>query len=226
MIECASETAMPGSPCSSANAWASSLPCPTTRALCVSTQSTSGARLAIDASRSNDPRIRSNGCGIPTSPPCSRTAAIVSTADSPGGIAFSRKTQIRSPSRGLDLFPDDHRQPGRRELPSLERDVDPVVIRDRQMRQPAIMRSLDDVLGRRQRIEAPPMWQCRSMNARVTSGASARRVPGSPPCRDGPAMPSDAARQTCWTSDFLKKSKCSRARPVPRATQLRGFSAT
>ena len=39
-----------------------------------------------------------------------------------------------------------------------------------------------------------------------------------------------AARQAgprcCWTSDFLKKSKCSSARPVPRATQFREFSAT
>ena len=57
------------------------------------------------ASRSSDPRIRSNGCGIPTSPPCSRAAAIVSTADSPGGIARSRKTQIRSPSVVLTSSP-------------------------------------------------------------------------------------------------------------------------
>src|SRR4029450_7822314 len=32
--------------------------------------------------------------------------------------------------------------------------------------------------------------------------------------------------QTAETRDFLKKSKCSSARPVPRATQFREFSAT
>ena len=56
------------------------------------------ARDCHRASRRIDPRIRSNGCGIPTRPPCSRAAATVSAADSPGGIGRSRKTQIRSPS--------------------------------------------------------------------------------------------------------------------------------
>ncbi len=45
------------------------------------------------------------------------------------------------------------------------------------------------------------VWQCRSTKARTRP-------------------------QICWTSDFLKKSKCSSARPVPRATQLSEFSAT
>ena len=35
-----------------------------------------------------------------------------------------------------------------------------------------------------------------------------------------------SAIQIWDTSDFLKKSKCSRARPVPRATQFSAFSAT
>src|SRR3954452_6073664 len=57
------------------------------------------------ASRSNEPRIRSKGCGMPTKPPCSLAAAIVSIADNPGGIGLSRNRQIRSPSRVLTSSP-------------------------------------------------------------------------------------------------------------------------
>ena len=63
------------------------------------------ATCAIAASRRIDPRMRSNGCGIPTSPPCSRAAAMVSAADMPGGIARSRNRQMRSPSRVLTSSP-------------------------------------------------------------------------------------------------------------------------
>ena len=44
---------------------------------------------AIDSSLRIEPRKPSNGWGRPTSPPCSRAAAIVSAADIPGGIGLA-----------------------------------------------------------------------------------------------------------------------------------------
>jgi hypothetical protein len=47
---------------------------------------------------------------------------------------------------------------------------------------------------------------------------------------ESPRMAAPAGRedmpQICWTNDFLKKSKCSKASPVPSATQFNEFSAT
>src|SRR5436190_1035900 len=59
MIECASETATPGSSSSCAKSAACSLPLPTSRALCVSIQSTVAAMCSMDASRSIEPRRQS-----------------------------------------------------------------------------------------------------------------------------------------------------------------------
>ena len=43
-----------------------------------------GTSVAIRASRNSDPRCESNGCGMPTRPPCSRTAAIASVGGQAG----------------------------------------------------------------------------------------------------------------------------------------------
>src|SRR6185369_16126277 len=129
-VEWASDTATPGSPCSRANAIARSLPSPTMiRALWASTQSTSGASSAgpagTDATESaaasasavsrapavpslpasSDPRYLSNGCGIPTRPPCARIAAIASAGASPLSIASVRNTAIKSPDEVRTSWP-------------------------------------------------------------------------------------------------------------------------
>ena len=58
---------------------------------------------------------------------------------------------------------------------------------------------------------------------RAVAGAFARMgMEVGEPARDA----AHRSRQTWETSDFLKKSKCSSASPVPRATQLSEFSAT
>ena len=49
-----------------------------------STQSTSGAIASRRGSLSIEPRNRSNGCGIPTRPPCALTSSMVSRAGCPG----------------------------------------------------------------------------------------------------------------------------------------------
>ena len=149
---------------------ASSLPCPTTRALCVSTQSTSGARLAIDASRSSEPRMPIERMRDPDQP-----ALLAGRGDRLDRRQPRRDRPLEEHAdqvavERLDLLADDHRQPGRRQLASLERHVDPVVVRDRQVRQPAVARRLDDVPGADRQSKLPCEWQCRSMNARVIGG--------------------------------------------------------
>ena len=62
-------------------------------------------------SRDSDPRNVSNGCGIPTRPPCARAAAIVSTGDRPGGMASLEEEADEVAIGGLDLLADDDRQP-------------------------------------------------------------------------------------------------------------------
>lgn len=60
-------------------------------------------------------------------------------------------------------------------------------------------------------------------------GGSVRRSAGA---TGGRRLSGDRTRveapdhQIVWTKDFLKKSKCSSASPVPRATQSSEFSAT
>src|SRR4051794_21058479 len=103
---CESLTATPGSPISRANACARSLPDPpTTRALCVSTQSTSCAMASSRGSVSIDPRKRSKGCGIPTRPPWALTSSMVSRTGWCGATARSRNTAMRSPSAVLISSP-------------------------------------------------------------------------------------------------------------------------
>ena len=144
-------------------------------ARCASRPSRPAARDSPSPHRAAATRAaESNGCGIPTRPPCSRAAAIVSTADSPGGIARSRNRQIRSPSSVLTSSPTITVKLGRRELPSLERDVDPVMVRDREMRQSPGVRRLDDVPRLGQAIEAAPRvaMQIRERPGHVSRGPS------------------------------------------------------
>src|SRR4051794_15218424 len=105
---------------------------------------------------------------------------------------------------GSDLLADDDAQLGRRKLARRERAIDALVVRDGEVGQTAIDGSLDHRLWFGQRIKG-------RRRVTVKVGEAAR----------GPLI-----GQIFCTSDFLKNSKCSRARPVPTATQFNGFSAT
>src|SRR5207249_8472833 len=96
---------------------------------------------------------------------------------------------------------------GRGRISGAERSLDPVMVGDRKVRQAAGGGRQDDRLRGCQAVEA---------GVRVAMQID-----------EGPRF----ARQhgvlyTAWTRLFRKKSKCSKARPVPSATQSRGFSAT
>ena len=52
---------------------------------------------------------------------------------------------MRSPSAVLHLLADDHRQPGRRRVARRQRAIDPVVVGDDEVRQPASGRCTNDV---------------------------------------------------------------------------------
>ena len=120
---------------------------------------------------------------------------------------------MRSPSSGLDLLADDQGQAVGAAVARVERDVDPVVVGDRQVGQAARDRGLHHRCRIGQRIEAPARMT-------VQIDECARRP------ISGPSIRVELDQTSLWTSDFLKKSKCSRARPVPSATQFSGFSAT
>ena len=116
---------------------------------------------------------------------------------------------MRSPSDVLTSWPTRIVTP----IPSratnvarLERAVDRVVVGDREVRQAARRGGTDDGLGRRERVE-----RGRGVDVQVEEGPDARSGSRTSDGRD---------------QDFLKKSKCSSARPVPSATQFSGFSAT
>ena len=179
MIECASETATPGRPSSSANSAACSLPLPTSRALCVSIQSTEPAMCAIDSSRRIEPRIRSNGWGRPTRPPCSRAAAMVSAADMPGGMARSRKRQMRSPSRVLTSSPTMIVSPaGASSRASSATSIRSWSVIARWVR-PRAWAAFMTSFGADRQSKLPRVWQCRSTNARpFTAGSGPIRSAG------------------------------------------------
>ena len=130
--------------------------CPCRRpARCGSRSSRPSARAtASRASRRSDPRMRSNGCGMPTRPPCSRAAAIVSAAVMPGRMADREIGADEIAVGGLDLLADDDRQAGRRRVASGERAIDPIVVRDDQVRQAPRRGRSDDIARLRQAIEA------------------------------------------------------------------------
>ena len=203
----------PGSPCSRANAAACSLPLPTQPGVVPSTQSTERRERAPSARRAGASRgTGRTGAGSRRGRPARGPPAIVSTARQPGRDRPARgRAQIRSPSAVLTSSPTMTVSPAGRRVARRERAVDPVVVGDREVGQPARGRGPhDDRRAATASRTTPEVWQCRSTNARAASGPADRRDPA----------------QICWTSDFLKKSKCSSARPVPRATQLSGFSAT
>ena len=83
--------------------------------------------------------------GCPTRPPCARAAAIVSTGVRPGGMASWRKTQMRSPSVVLTSSPTITVNPSGAARLGFEGAVDPVVVRDRDVGQPALGGQPDDV---------------------------------------------------------------------------------
>ncbi len=68
---------------------------------------------------------------MPTRPPCSRTAAIVSSAGSPGGTGLVEEEGDQVAVGGLDLLAHDHVSPSGARVASLEGAVDPVVVGDR-----------------------------------------------------------------------------------------------
>ena len=146
----------PGRPCSRANAIACSLP--------LADQPCVVALDPVDERRDRlQPLVaqratramRSNGCGIPTRPPCSRAASRWSRRRlSPGGMARSRKTQMRSPSAVLTSSPTMIVRPVRRRVAGRERPVDPVVVGDRQVGQAARVGAARTTSPRlRQRVE-------------------------------------------------------------------------
>ena len=82
----------------------------------------------------------------------------------------------------LDLLAHDYRQLGRGKIPGLERHVDPIMIRDREMREPPGVRRLDDVPRIRQAVEASPrvamqIRKCPSHVRRVAPGPASGWVP-------------------------------------------------
>ena len=104
------------------------------------------------------------------------------------------------------LLADDHGHLGRSQIAGTLRAVDALVIGDRKMRQAEALRVANQVGRLAERVE-----RRRAVAVQVDERASRRGI---------------HAAQMRWTSDFLKKSKCSSARPVPSATQFSEFSAT
>ena len=123
---------------------------------------------AIDSSLRIEPRIRSNGCGRPDQPALLARRGDRLDRRQPGRdrLLEEHADQVAVPR--LHLFPDDHRQPSGRHRPGLERHIDPVMVGDRKVRQPAGCRRFQHIRRRRQAVEAPFVWQCRSMNARIS----------------------------------------------------------
>ena len=220
MTECASETATPGQPVLERERRGLLVAVADHAARCGSRPSRRAAR-ALGHRRVRAGASRGTGrtdAGCPTRPPCSRTAAIVSTRRQPGRDRRARGTRRSGRRRAvLTSSPTMTVSPAGAGVARLERAIDPVVVGDREVGQPA----LAPRPGRRrlrataERIEAAP-----------TCGSGGRRTPGSCGVAAAAVAPRGHRHQICWTSDFLKKSKCSSARPVPRATQLSGFSAT
>jgi hypothetical protein len=119
---------------------------------------------------------RSRACGrtdagLPTRPPCSLIAAIVSRADMPGGTSFSMKTAIRSPSDVLTSSPTMIVSL-RSRVAQPQRSLDSIVVGDGQVRQAA--RNGGPGHGLRSAVESKLalVWQCRSMKARTGSSVT------------------------------------------------------
>ena len=113
-----------------------------------------GQRLEPARRTSDEPRNRSNGCGMPTSPPWARTCGDrLRGRQARAGSSRSRKSAIRSPVGGPDLLADDDRQArrGRRGSSRASQGaIDPVVVRDGEVRQAARGGGPNDRRGRRQ----------------------------------------------------------------------------
>ena len=146
---------------------------PMTRAFQVSTQSTSGTSVSSRASRSIELRCRSNGCGMPTRPPCARAAAIVSAAGRPGARARSRNRQMRSPSAVFTSSPMITVSPGApgREPRARRRSVSWSVIA-RWVR-PRAAAAWTWSRGRASESKLNDVWQWRSKNACFVPAGSA-----------------------------------------------------
>ena len=127
-LVCASDTATAGRRCPSANSAARSFPPrPMTRAFQPSTQSTRPASASSRGSLSSEPRNRSNGWGMPTSPPCvadrrdrlggrqpGRDRALEEQADEvPVARLHLRPTMTVRPVRGGVTGPERRRRSGR-----------------------------------------------------------------------------------------------------------------
>ena len=123
---------------------------------------------------------------MPTSPPCSRTAAIVSAAGMPGRNGLSQENGDQVAVAGADLFPDEDREVVRRDISRPERAVDPVVVGDGEMCQAPSDGGGHDALRRGERVET---------RGRVAMEVHERPGRGHRPER----------RYRDWTSDFLKK---------------------
>ena len=97
---------------------------PTTRALCASTQSTSGAIASRRGSLSIEPRKRSNGCGMPDQPALRRGPRRSSSrGGQPGRDGALEEQRDQVAVGGLDLLADDDREPVR--APRRERAAPP-----------------------------------------------------------------------------------------------------
>src|SRR5207249_12217759 len=103
------------------------------------------------------------------------------------------------------------------EIARPQRALDPVVIRDRQVGQAARGRGTDHGTCVGQAVEAGGCVAVQVDEGARTSGHA---------CSGCGHNLEPAPGQTASVSDFLKKSKCSSARPVPSATQSSEFSAT
>ena len=91
---------------------------------------------------------------MPTRPPCSRIAAIVSTAESPGGDLARRKMPSTSPSAVLISSPTMTVSSGGAASRARRAAVDAIVVGHGQVRQAALGGGADDGVGIGQRIEA------------------------------------------------------------------------
>ncbi len=181
-------------------------------------------------SRSSDPRRRSNGCGSPD-----EATLRAGRRDRLGRRQARRDRLLQEEAdevavAGPHLFADDDGQAGRRQRASLQRAVDPIVVGDRQVRQPPIGRRPHDGLRRRQAVEARPRMAMQiderrarhdwSESRRGVAGAGGRsRAAGLPAGRRSAAAAQASGgksrrptrdrrrrHQICWTRDFLKKS--------------------
>src|ERR1035437_6741967 len=112
---------------------------------------------------------------------------------------------------GLDFLADDDRQPVGDRVTCSQRGVDAVVVGHGQMRQPARNGRSHDGLGSGERVE--------------TGTGVAVEIDERPACSIDRIL-RERGHYSCVPRYFLKKSKCSRAMPVPRATQCMELSAT